>query len=134
MATDLRKILGNSKLTESENAIDLLASGATVDVHPVASNPSDLHAIYIVRSKHLAQFQSPHAKRLKASVDELCEKLGELEDHQKYRTATIRSRELGAYLVWFTVPVEVVLGCCYTIGKYELSGDAWSNLWNGGAE
>jgi len=123
--------LAGSSLFEAAGAFELLQSGAELVVHdkPIDVAASGIVETYRIRGNHISDRAGEHAKRLAKTTIEFVRMI-ESRNPRDLKTARVVSPDLGYFLIWFEPVSEELIGCSYLIKNNEITGQAWSRMWD----
>lgn len=126
IADTIKNKLKHSALCESQLALDVLQSGAELEIDDslIDVATSGILETYRIRSEHISEKAGTHASRLAKSTIEFIREL-ESRNPKKLNTAQIKSSDQGRFLIWFEPESGDLVGCCYLIQSNEVSELGW---------
>ena len=123
-------ILKNSALCESQLALEILLSGAELDIDDSVIDvaTSGILETYRIRSSNISEKTGAHANRLAKSTIEF---VRELEDRNpsQLKIAQIIPPDQGRFLIWYEPESGDLVGCCYVIQRNEVNEKMWRQMW-----
>lgn len=120
-------MLSDSKLLASFDAVSEFSS-LRVETSEFPVSCEELLKTYRLRSDHLSQFPTRHAKQLHASTQELCSNL-EIHKNKHCLIHTLTGSSSHHYHLVVLQNSQVLLGCLKTVSQLDVSDDEWSELW-----
>lgn len=124
---NILEILQNSNLRASGDAVSEF-NILQVEISADSISCKELLITYQMRSTHLSQYTTVHAKQLKASTEELC---NNLRNHKEKQCLlhTLKGSAKHQYILVVLQNTQTLLGCLKTIGKSSVSALEWAELW-----